>query len=67
VTLILYAADRAGECWHERECLDPLDALTAVRRAREQRPDYAWGVFDDDDPEHGDVEDELDEAIEEVS
>ena len=65
--LTIYGADLAGDCWDQRETYtDPREALTALETLRHTRPQIVWGVYDSDDPERGDIELELEEAVEEM-
>ena len=57
----VYEADRSGECWDLCSTDDPGYALKSLEAGRAARPRNAFGVFLTDDPERGDVEEELQE------
>lgn len=62
--ITVYGVDRAGTPWDERENIpDASEALTLLERLRSEQPNNVYGVFDADDPERGDIEMELEEAI----
>jgi hypothetical protein len=60
----IYGADRAGCVWDVGLFHEPLTALWVLEAQRLLHPDYAYGVYDLDDPERGDIQFELEEALE---
>ena len=60
----LYGADPSGNSWDEGSPYeDALDAIQAVEDARAKHPGWAYGLYDLDDPEKGDVEAEAEETL----
>src|SRR6266496_2943331 len=61
----VYAADRSGNSWTVSALDGPgaySEALAVLARDRREHPHWHLGVYWTDDPEHGDIEDELEEA-----
>jgi hypothetical protein len=59
----VYAADRSGQSWDVRQTSDASETLTLLERLRAEYPGRVYGVYDYDDPERGDIEMELEEAV----
>jgi len=59
----VYGADRSGQSWTCRETSDPVDVLSLLAALRRECPHAAYGVHLTDDPEAGDVEDVIEEAM----
>lgn len=61
---VVYAADRAGDTWDVGVYHEPLTALWVLEAQRRLKPMLAFGVYDGDDPERGDIQLALEELLE---
>lgn len=59
----VYGADRAGDTWECRQIENPVEVASLLLGLRRFNPHNVFGVYLTDDPEHGDVEEEIDEEV----
>ncbi len=59
----VYSADRSGQSWDVFTTSSETRVLSVLEARRKASPGQVHGVYDLDDPERGDVEDEIQEAL----
>ena len=62
----VYGADRAGDTWECHQMDSPIEVTNLLAGLRRLNPHNVFGVFLTDDPERGDQEMEIEEALDEA-